>query len=148
MVAVEIEGQCFGIAMLYNWGVTTSIVTRTATDTLGLHPTRHHLTTIQGLGGKMTQSKVTYAVPLVARNSDIKMVFAWEVGDIASLPGGNPPRRCRRAERPIKLLIGLDHSNLMPEHAAESTRFTSQLRLMMWMFGNQHILVGTQAFVV
>jgi hypothetical protein len=30
----------------------------------------------------------------------------------------------------------------MPEHAAESTWFTSQLRLMKSMFGNQHILVG------
>ncbi len=45
------------------------------------------------------------------------------------------------------MLIGMDHAHLMPEHVAESTKFSSQLkkRLMKSMFGNQYILVGEEA---
>jgi hypothetical protein len=32
--------------------------------------------------------------------------------------------------RPIHVLIGMDHAHLMPEHVAESTKYSSQLRLM------------------
>jgi hypothetical protein len=43
------------------------------------------------------------------------------------------------------VLICMDHAHLMPEHVAESTKFSSQLRLMSSMFGNQYILVGEGA---
>jgi hypothetical protein len=43
------------------------------------------------------------------------------------------------------VLIGMDHAHLMPEHVAKSTQFSSQLRLMKSMFGNQYILVGEGA---
>jgi hypothetical protein len=39
----------------------------------------------------------------------------------------------------------MDHAHLMLEHVAESTEFSSQLRLMSSMFGNQYILVGEGA---
>jgi hypothetical protein len=39
----------------------------------------------------------------------------------------------------------MDHAHLMPEHVAESTDLSSQLRLMSSMFGGQHILVGEGA---
>jgi hypothetical protein len=39
----------------------------------------------------------------------------------------------------------MDHAHLMPEHVAESTEFSSRLRLMSSMFGNQYILVGEGA---
>jgi hypothetical protein len=39
----------------------------------------------------------------------------------------------------------MDHAHLMPEHVAESTEFSSQLRLMSSMFGGQYILVGEGA---
>jgi hypothetical protein len=112
---------------------------------------------IRALGGATVHSKVMCAVPLVEWNGDLKTVSAWEVGEIATLPGGPPPEDVdeqfpglrylsehgclAQSGGPIHLLIGMDHSHLMPEHAAESTRFTSQLRLMKSMFGNQHILV-------
>jgi hypothetical protein len=38
---------------------------------------------------------------------------------------------------PIELLIQLNHSGLMPEHVAESSRFSSQFQIMRSMFGNQ-----------
>ncbi len=94
----------------------------------------------------------------MARNGDLRTVSAWQVGEI-STHNIRPPEdvdkqfsRLRylsvpgclvQGRRPNHLLIGMDHSHLMPEHAAESTHFTSQLRLMKLMFGNlQHILVG------
>ncbi len=43
------------------------------------------------------------------------------------------------------MLLGMDHAHLMPEHVAESTDLSSQLRLMSSMFGGQHILVGEGA---
>jgi hypothetical protein len=43
------------------------------------------------------------------------------------------------------VLLGMDHAHLMPEHVAESTEFSSQLRLMSSMFGGQYILVGEGA---
>jgi hypothetical protein len=43
------------------------------------------------------------------------------------------------------MLLGMDHANLMPEHVAESTDFSSQLRLMSSMLGGQYILVGEGA---
>jgi hypothetical protein len=46
---------------------------------------------------------------------------------------------------PIHVLLGMDHAHLMPEHVAESTDLSSQLRLMSSMFGGQHILVGEGA---
>ncbi len=98
---------------------------------------------------------------LVARNGDRKTVTAWEVGEIASLPGGQPPEdvdeqfpglrylsepnRLIQRAGPIHVLLGMDHAHLMPEHVAESTDLNSQLRLMSSMFGGQHILVGEGA---
>jgi hypothetical protein len=86
---------------------------------------------------------------------------AWEIGEIASLPGGQPPEdvdeqfpglwylsepNCLiQREGPIHVLLGMDHAHLMPEHVAESTDLSSQLRLMSFMFGGQHILVGEGA---
>jgi hypothetical protein len=83
------------------------------------------------------------------------------VGDIASIPGGQPPEDVdeqfpglRYLSKPnclsqkggsIHVLIGMDHAHLMPEHVAESTEFSSQLRLMSSMFGNQYILMGEGA---
>jgi hypothetical protein len=109
----------------------------------------------------MTQSKVMYAVPLVARNRDIKTVSAWEMGKTASLPGKGPPEGIDKqfpglryltepgclaqSEGAVELLIGMDHSQLMLEHAVESYKFTSELILMKSMFGNQYILVGEVA---
>jgi hypothetical protein len=46
-----------------------------AAAALGLNPTRHPSRLIRGLGSKVVQSKVMYAVPLVVRNGDIKK---WE----------------------------------------------------------------------
>ncbi len=45
----------------------------------------------------------------------------------------------------VHVLLGMDHARLMPEHVAESTDLSSQLRLMSSMFGGQHILVGKGA---
>ena len=106
-------------------------------------------------------SKGTCTLSLVARNGDRKTVTAWEVGEIASLPGGQPPEdvdkqfpglrylsepNCliQRAG-PIHVLLGMDQAHLMPQHVAESTDLSSQLRLMSSMFGSQHILVGEGA---
>jgi hypothetical protein len=95
-------------------------------------------------------------------------VTAWEVENITTLPGGQPPEDVdeqfpglkylsepgclAQSGGPVHLLIGMDHAHLMSEqcsdiseHAAESTRFSSQLRLMKSLFGNQHILVGEGA---
>jgi hypothetical protein len=76
-VAVDSESQCFCIAVLFDWGVTTSIMTQAAAAALELHSPRH-----LGLCGKMAQSKVMYVVPLVARNGDINTVSAWEEGKL------------------------------------------------------------------
>ncbi len=46
---------------------------------------------------------------------------------------------------PIHVLLGMDHAHLMPDHVAESTDLSSQLRLTSSMFGGQHILVGEGA---
>jgi hypothetical protein len=37
------------------------------------------------------QLRIVNAVPLVARNSDLKTVSAWEVGEISTLPRVRPP---------------------------------------------------------
>jgi hypothetical protein len=37
------------------------------------------------------QLRIVYAVPLVARNGDLRTVSAWEVGEISTLPGCRPP---------------------------------------------------------
>ncbi len=46
---------------------------------------------------------------------------------------------------PVHVLLGMDHAHLMPEHVAESTDLSSQLRLMSSMFGEKYILVGEGA---
>ncbi len=79
--------------------------------------------------------------------------------EIASLPGGDPPEDIdeqfpglryltepgclAQCDGPIELLIGLDHSHLMPEPTAESSKVTSQLRLR-----EIDVWHGTQALVV
>jgi hypothetical protein len=88
-------------------------------------------------------------------------VTAWEVGEIASIPGSQPPEdvdeqfpglrylsepNCLMQKGgPIHVLLGMDHAHLMPEHVAESMEFSSQLRLMSSMFGGHYILVGEGA---
>ncbi len=58
---------------------------------MGLAVTKQAKRIIKGLGGVTTVSKGTCALSLVARNGDRKTVTAWEVSEIASLPGGQPP---------------------------------------------------------
>jgi hypothetical protein len=161
MVAAENEGQCFRLNVLYDWGATVSIISEEAVEVMGLATTKQAKRIIKGLGGVTTVSKGTCTLSLVARNGDRKAVTAWEVGEIASLPGGEPPEdvdeqfpglrylsepNCLiQKAGPIHLLLGMDHAHLMPKHVAESTDLSSQLRLMSSMFGGQHILVGEGA---
>jgi hypothetical protein len=146
MVAAENEGQCFRLKVLYDWGATMSMVSREAMEMMGLSPSKQAKRIIKGLGGATTVSKGTCTLTLVARNGDRRTVTAWEVGDIASVPGGQPPEdvdeqfpglrylsepNCLAQKGgPIHVLLGMDHAHLMPEHVAESTEFSSQLRLM------------------
>ncbi len=161
MVAAENEGQCFRLNVLYDWGASVSMISEEAVEVMGLVSTRQAKRIIKGLGGATTVSKGTCTLGLVARNGDRKTVTAWEVGEIASLPGGEPPEdvdeqfpglrylsepNCLiQKAGPVHLLIGMDHAHLMPEHVAESADLGSQLRLMSSMFGGQHILVGEGA---
>jgi hypothetical protein len=161
MVAAENEGQCFRLNVLYDWGATVSMISEEAVEIMGLATTKQAKRIIKGLGGVTTVSKGTCTLNLVARNGDRKTVTAWEVGGIASLPSGEPPEdvdeqfpglrylsepNCLiQKAGPIHLLLGMDHAHLMPEHVAESTDLSSQLRLMSSMFGGQHILVGEGA---
>ncbi len=91
VVAVENSGQCFRIVVLYDWGGTTSLVTREAIHTLGLIPSRQAKKIMKGLGGVTTLSIGTCTVPLVARNGDLRAVTSWEGGNITTLPFGQPP---------------------------------------------------------
>ncbi len=161
MVAAENEGQCFRLNVLYDWGATVSMISEEAVEVMGLAVTKQAKRIIKGLGGTSTVSRGTCTLSLVARNGDRKTVTAWEVGEIASLPGGEPPEdvdeqfpglrylsepNCLiQKAGPIHVLLGMDHAHLMPEHVAESTDLSSQLRLMSSMFGGQHILVGEGA---
>ncbi len=157
MVAAENRGQSFRLSVLYDWGATMSMVSREAIEMMGLLPSKQAKRIVKGLGGVTTVSRGTCAVSLVARNGDLRTVTAWEVRDIASLPDGQPledvdeqfsglrylsqPNCLSQKGGPIHVLIGMDHAHLMPEHVAESTELSSQLRLMKSMFGNQYILV-------
>jgi hypothetical protein len=91
IVAVEKDGQCFRLNVLYDWGATTSLVSREAIDMMGLSPSKQTKRIVKGLGGATTMSRGTCTVSLVARNGDLRVVTAWEVGTIASIPGGQPP---------------------------------------------------------
>jgi hypothetical protein len=132
MVAAENEGQCFRLNVLYDWGATVSMISEEAVEVMGLSIAKQAKRIIKGLGGATTVSKGTCTLSLVARNGDRKTVTAWEVGEIASLPGGQPPEdvdeqfpglrylsepNCliQRAG-PIHVLLGMDHAHLMPEH--------------------------------
>jgi hypothetical protein len=82
-------------------------------------------------------AKSTCAAPLVARNGDLMVMTAWEVENIATLPGGQLPEDvdklfpglrylsepgCLAQSRgPVHLLIGMDHAHLMPEHLRKAT---------------------------
>ncbi len=58
VVDVENRGQCFRIAVLYDWGATASMVTREAANTLGLLPSKQNTKVIRGLGGMTIQSRI------------------------------------------------------------------------------------------
>jgi hypothetical protein len=68
-----------------------SMVSREAMVMMGLSPSKQAKRIIKGLGGATTVSKGTCTLSLVARNGDRRTVTAWKVGDIASIPGGQPP---------------------------------------------------------
>ncbi len=91
MVAAENEGQCFRLNILYDWGATVSMISEEAVEVMGLSIAKQAKRIIKGLGGATTVSKGTCTLSLVARNGDRKAVTAWEVGEIALLPGGQPP---------------------------------------------------------
>ncbi len=90
MVTAENKGQCFRLNVLYDWGATVSMISEEAVEVMGLAVTKQAKRIIKGLGGVTTVSKGTCTLNLVARNGDRKTVTAWEVGEIASLPGGQP----------------------------------------------------------
>jgi hypothetical protein len=161
MVAAENEGQCFRLNMMYDWGATVSMISGEAVEMMRFSPFKQAKRIIKGLGGATTVSKSTCTLTLVACNGDHRTVTAWEVGEIASISGGQPPEdmdeqfpglrylsepNCLMQKGgPIHVLLGMDHAHLMPEHVAESTEFSSQLRLLSSMFGGQYILVGKGA---
>ncbi len=91
MVAAENEGQCFRLNVLYDWGATMSMISEEAVEIMGLSPSKQAKRIIKGLGGATTVSKGTCALTLVAQNGDRPTVTAWEVGEIASIPGSQPP---------------------------------------------------------
>jgi hypothetical protein len=91
MIVAENEGQCFRLNVLYDWGATMSMISEEAVEVMGLSISKQAKRIINGLGGATTVSKGTCTLSLVARNGDRKTVTAWEVGEIASLPGGQPP---------------------------------------------------------
>ncbi len=138
-----------------------SMISKEAVEIMGLSPFKQAKRIIKGLGGVTTVSKGTCALTLVARKGDRRTVTAWEVGEIASIPGGQPledideqfpglrylsePNCMIQKGGPIHVLLGMDHAHLMSEHVAESTELSSQLRLMSSMFGGQYILVGKGA---
>ncbi len=68
-----------------------SMISEEAVEVMGLSIAKQAKRIIKGLGGATTVSKGTCTLSLVARNGDRKTVTAWEVGEIASLPGGQPP---------------------------------------------------------
>jgi hypothetical protein len=68
-----------------------SMISEVAVEVMGLSISKQAKRIINGLGGATTVSKGTCTLSLVARNGDRKTVTAWEVGEIASLPGGQPP---------------------------------------------------------
>ncbi len=135
MVAAENEGQCFRLNMLYDWGATVSMISEEAVEVMGLTTTKQAKRIIKSLGGASTVSKGTCTLSLVARNGDRKTVTAWEVGEIASLLGGEPPEDVdeqfpglRYLSEPncliqkagsVHVLLRMDHAHLMPEHVAE-----------------------------
>jgi hypothetical protein len=140
-VAAENEGQCFRLNVLYDWGASMSMVSREAMVMMGLSPSKQAKRIIKGLGGVTTVSKGTCTLSLMARNGDCRTVAAWEGGDIASIPGGQPPedvdeqfhglrylseQNCLAQKGgSIHMLFAMDHAHLMPEHMAESTEFSS-----------------------
>ena len=87
MVAAENEEQCFRLNMLYDWGETVSMISKEAVEMMGLSPSKQAKRIIKGLGGATTVSKGTCALTLVAQNGDPRTATAWEVGEIASIPG-------------------------------------------------------------
>ncbi len=68
-----------------------SIIYEEAVEIMGLSTVKQAKRIIKGLGGVTTVSKGTCTLTLVARNGDRRTVTAWEVREIASLPGGQPP---------------------------------------------------------
>jgi hypothetical protein len=91
MVAAKNEGQCFRLNVLYDWGATVSMISEETVEVMGLAVAKQAKRIIKGLGGVTTVSKGTCTLSLVAHNGDRNSVTAWEVGEIASLPGGQPP---------------------------------------------------------
>jgi hypothetical protein len=148
MVAAENEGQCFRLNMLYDWGATVSMISEEAVEITGLSTVKQANRIIKGLGGMTTVSKGTCTLTLVARNRDRRTMTAWEVEEIALLPGGQPLEDVDEQFRGLRYLSEpncLIHPHLMPEHVAESTELSSQLRLMSSIVGGQYILVGEGA---
>jgi hypothetical protein len=79
--AVRLGGDC----------VYVSMISEEAVEIMGLSCVKQAKRIIKGLGGVTTVSKGSCTLTLVARNGDRRTVTAWEVGEIASLPGGQPP---------------------------------------------------------
>jgi hypothetical protein len=94
-------------------------------------------------------SKGTCTLSLVARNGDRKTVTAWEVGEIASLPRGQPPEDMdeqfpglRYLSEPncliqkagsIHVLLRMDHAHLMPEHGEHGSQQSAEAHeLYVW----------------
>ncbi len=55
MVAAENEGQCFRLNVLYDWGVTVSMISEEAVEVMGLAVTKQAKRIIKGLGGDCVQ---------------------------------------------------------------------------------------------
>ncbi len=145
MVAAENEGQCFRLNVLYDWGATVSMISEEAVEVMGLAITKQAKRIIKSLGGASTMSRGTCTLSLVARNGDRKTVTAWQVGEIASLPGGEPPED---VDEQFPGLRYLSEPNCLIQEPLTLTNFSNSFQIFVGQFPNNSIYSNNKLFSV
>jgi hypothetical protein len=79
--------------VLYDWGATASMITHQAAARAKLIPMPCKEQEVVGLNGTKSRSECTYEIPMVDHASQIKLIHAAGVDEIAWLEEGNLPTK-------------------------------------------------------
>jgi hypothetical protein len=153
-VPLEVNGNLTSLHTLYDWESPNTWVRKESARRIGLQGVRAPRQAIKGYQGEGLITDSMYYLPLLDVDSNIQVIRAHGVDEIAVVARTRLPPVAReifpviRAYMPwmetgaghVQLLIGLDNRQWLPAHVEDSWDPDDDIRLIKSVFGHRYMI--------